>query len=45
MSSVAVPQHGERVHEDIQLDLHDASDRSLVRVFAVFGANAAGISR
>lgn len=30
-----VPKHGLGVHADIQLDLHDATDRALVRLSAV----------
>ena len=39
----SVPEHGERVHANIQPDLHDAAGGPLVRVSAVPGAHAAGV--
>lgn len=42
--NVAVSEHGQRFHEDIQFDLYDAPHWALVRVFAVLGSNAARIS-
>lgn len=41
---VAVPQHGLGVHEDLQSDLHDATDRTLERLSAVLSANVTGFS-
>ena len=37
-------EHGQRVYEDFQLDLHDAADRSLVRLPSIFGAYVTRVS-
>lgn len=39
-----VPQHGVSVHADLQSYMHDATHRSLVRMFAIFGAYVTGVS-
>lgn len=39
----AVPQHGIGVHADIQLNLHDAANRPLVRLSSVPRSYAPGI--
>ena len=40
----AVPQHGKRLHEDLQPHLHDAADWTLVGLPPIPGADAARIS-
>ena len=40
----AVPEHGQRLHEDLQLDLYDAAHRTLVGMSSVPGAHVARIS-
>ena len=40
----SVPEHGERVHANIQPNLHDALGRPLVGLSPIPGADAAGIS-
>lgn len=38
-----VSQHGQRLHEDLQLDLYDVADWTLVGLLAISGADAARI--
>ena len=40
----SVPEHGERVHANIQPNLHDALGRPLVRLSPIPGADAPGVS-
>ena len=40
----SVPEHGERVHANIQPNLHDALGRPLVGLSPIPGADASGIS-
>ena len=40
----SVPEHGERVHANIQPNLHDALGRPLVGLSPIPGADAPGIS-
>ena len=44
-SSLSVPEHGERVHADIQPYLHDAARRALVRLPAVSCTHAARVPK
>ena len=39
----AVPQHGQRFHEDLQPNLHDAAHWTLVGMSSILGAHVAGI--
>lgn len=38
-----VPEYGQRLHEDLQPDLHDAADWTLVGMSSIPRAHAAGI--
>lgn len=40
---VTVSEHGQCLYADIQPDMHDAANWTLVGVSSVFGADASGI--
>lgn len=44
ISAFPVLQHGWRIYENLQLDMHDASNRTLERLPAVPRAHAPGVS-